>query len=180
MSPYGFNQQVVSHPGKRWEATVKISPFLRNKAEPWISFLLSLNGRVGTFLLSDPNCATPQGSASTAPGTPLVKGASQTGSSLIIDGAPLSATGYLKAGDYIQLGTGSGSKLHKVLVDANSDGTGQVTLDIWPTLRSSPADNDAVIVSGCVGKFRLKDPLTQWDINSMSIYGITFECMEAL
>ena len=178
-SPYTFKQQVISHPGQRWEASVEIAHHTKNTSEPWIDALMSLKGKTGTFLLSDPNCLTPMGSAKTTPGTPLVNGGSQTGSTLNVDGLPVSVSKYLKAGDYIQLGAGSSAKLHKVLVDVNSNGSGLATLEIWPNLRSSPADNDPIVVANCAGVFRLTDDVS-WDINSSSVYSIAFDCVEVL
>jgi hypothetical protein len=154
-SPFTLKQQVVAHTGQRWEAEVTIPPIKREQAEVWVSFLVSLQGVRGTFLLGDPANATPRGSASSAPGTPLVNGASQTGDSLTIDGCPASATGYLKAGDYIQLGGGSTATLHKVLQDVNTNGSGQATIDLWPYIRNAPSDNSTVVVSNAVGVFGL-------------------------
>lgn len=179
-SPFTFQQQVVAHPGQRWAASISLPPMKRQDAEYWIAFLLSLKGQIGTFLLGDPNCGTAQGSAKDTPGTPVVNGAGQTGDSLVIDGLPLSATGYLLPGDYIQLGTGSSTQLYKVLTQVNTDGSGGATLDIWPSLRSSPADNASVVVGNTKGRFRLKDNITQWSINEISSYGITFDCVEAI
>ncbi len=179
-SPFTLTTQVMQHQGSRWEASVTLPPMKRASAEEWIAFLISLNGAYGTFLLGDPLGATARGTASSAPGTPLVNGTSQTGSTLNIDGAPNSATGYLKAGDYIQLGSGSGSQLYKVLVDANSNGSGQVSLDIWPSLRSSPSDNATVTVSGAKGLFRLSSSDASFSIDNASVYGINFSAVEAL
>ena len=179
-SPFTLTQQVMQHQGSRWEANVTLPPMKRESAEEWIAFLISLNGQYGTFLLGDPLGATARGSASSSPGTPLVNGGSQTGTTLNIDGAPNSATGYLKAGDYIQLGSGSGTQLYKVLADANSNGSGQVSLDIWPSLRSSPSDNAAVTVASAKGLFRLSSSDASFSIDKASIYGITFAATEAL
>jgi len=179
-SPFTYSQQIVQHPGQRWKASVSLPPLRRDLMEPWVAFLLSLKGQYGTFLLNDPNCATPRGSAGVTPGTPVVMGAGQTGDELDIDGLPTSATGYLLAGDYIQLGTGSSATLHKVLADVNSNGSGEATLDIWPSLRSSPADNATVTLSSAKGVFRLANNIQQWEINNMSNYGITFDCVEAV
>lgn len=130
--------------------------------------------------MGDPNGATARGSASSSAGTPVVKGASQTGSSLIIDGVPASATGYLKAGDYISLGTGTSTRLYKVLDDANSNGSGEVTVEIFPDLRTSPADDATVTVASAKGTWRLTSNQTDWSIDTISLYGLTFACEEAL
>lgn len=179
-SPFTFQQQVVAHPGQRWAASISLPPMKRQDAESWVAFLISLKGQVGTFLLGDPNCKTARGSASVTPGTPLVKGAGQTGSSLIIDGLPISATGYLLPGDYIQLGSASSASLYKVLTQVDTNGSGEATLDIWPNLRTSPADNATVTVANTVGRFRLSSNTTQWGISEISSYGIAFDCVEAL
>ncbi len=177
VSPFTAAQQVYRYSGQYWEADVTLPPMKREVAEYWISFLLKLNGSYGTFLLGDPNGATARGVAT---GTPLVKGASQTGNELITDGWTSGVTGILKAGDYIQLGSGSTAKLHKVLDDVNSDGSGNATLTIFPDLRSSPADNAAIVVSSPKGVFRLSSTQAIWDVNEASIYGITFGAREAL
>lgn len=179
-SPFTYQQQVVAHPGQRWAASINLPSMKRQDAEAWVAFLISLKGQVGTFLLSDPNCKTARGSAGVTPGTPAVKGAGQTGNSLTIDGLPLSATGYLLPGDYIQLGSGSSSALYKVLTQVDTNGSGEATLDIWPNLRTSPADNATVVVADTVGRFRLSNSTTQWNINEISSYGISFDCVEAL
>jgi hypothetical protein len=179
-SPFTFKQQILQHQGSRWEATITLPPMQRANAETWISFLISLYGQYGTFLLGDPIGATARGSAATTPGTPLVNGASQTGNTLNIDGAPNSATGYLKAGDYIQLGSASTSQLYKVLADANSNGSGEVSVDIWPALRSSPTDNSTVVVSSAKGLFRLTTPESSFSIDTASFYGLAFAAVESL
>ena len=124
-SPFTYAQQIVKHQGERWSASVSLPPMLRDNAEPWVAFILSLKGQSGTFLLGDPNCKVPQGSAKTTMGTPLVNGGSQTGPTLNIDGLPTSVTGYLKAGDYIQLGASTTATLHKVLTDVDTNSSGQ-------------------------------------------------------
>lgn len=176
-SPFTAKQQVYKYTGQFWEAEISLPPMKRSEAEYWISFLLKLNGSYGTFLLGDPNGATARGVAT---GTPLVNGASQTGNELITDGWTTSTTGILKAGDYIQLGTGATAKLHKVLDDVNSDSSGNATITIWPDLRSAPSDNAAIVVSGAKGVFRLSTNQSDWDVNEASIYGMTFPAREAL
>ena len=179
-SPFTFSQQVVRHAGARWSATITIPPVKRSDSEYWNAFLLRLRGQFGTFLLGDPNAATPRGSAATTAGTPVVNGASQTGNELAIDGLPASATGYLKAGDYIQLGSGSTARLYKVLEDVDTNASGEATLNLWPDLRSSPADDAAVVVSNAKGLFRMATNDATWTINNAGFYSISFAAVEAL
>ena len=164
-SPFTFQQQIIQHPGQRWTASVTIPPVRRDLAEPWIAFLLSLNGPVGTFLLGDPNAKAPQGTATSA----TISGAAGSASPTI------TMTGTLLAGDYIQIGSGATATLHKVLVDRSGTGT----LEIWPALRSI-ASSATVTLTNTVGRFRLSGTQQSFGINNASVYGISFDCVEAL
>lgn len=177
MSPFTYKQQIHKHTGQRWEAEVQLPAMRRADAEEWIAFLLSMNGRSGTFLLGDPLGATARGALG---GSPVVNGAGQVGSTLSIDGCTPSVTGWLKAGDYIQLGTASTATLHKVLQDADSNVSGQVNLDLWPAIRTPPADGATVITSNCVGQFRLNSGEQDWSVSSASTFGVTFAAVEAI
>ena len=173
-SPFTGAQQVQKHQGQWWEFEAHLAPMARTNAEAWIAFLFSLNGMQGTFLLGDPLGSSPQGVGT---GTPLVKGASQTGNSLITDGWTASQTGILKAGDYFQLGTSSSSKLYKVLADANSDGSGDATFDIWPSINTAVANDSAITVSSAKGLFRLASNEMGFDLKQAQQYGIAFSAM---
>jgi len=177
MSPFTYKQQIHNHAGQRWEAEVQLPPMRYDKAEEWIAWLLSLNGRAGTFLMGDPNRCTARGALG---GTPLVNGAGQTGSSISIDGCSSNVTGWMKAGDYIQLGSASTATLHKVLQDADTNGNGEVTLDIWPNIISAPTNNASVITSNTVGRWRLNSGQQDWSVDNAAIYGITFACVQVV
>ena len=177
MSPFTYQQQAVAHAGQRWEVDVTLTSMNRADAEQWVAFLVSLRGRFGTFTLGDPVGASPRGSAG---GTPLVNGASQIGGTLNIDGCTTSQTGWLKAGDYIQLGTAGSATLHKVLADVDSNGSGQVAVDIWPYIRTAPSDNATVVVTNTIGRFRLASDEQNWSIRETALYGITFGGVEAI
>lgn len=177
MSPFTFAGQAQASSGQMWQADVTLPPMKREDAEKWIAWLVSLRGQFGTFNMGDPSAATPRGVAT---GTPRVNGASQTGEDLNIDGCTANVTGWLKAGDYIQLGSGATATLHKVLADVNTNASGETTLSLWPHIRSAPADNATVVVSDTVGRFRLASNESSWSVNEASIYGITFSAREAI
>jgi len=174
ISPYTSQAQVYQYQGQVWQMDVRLPPMRRAEAEDWIAFLLSLNGRYGTFTYGDPTSNVPRG---TVPGTPLVDGASQTGMVLHTKGWTAAQTGILLAGDYIQIGT----RLYRVLADADSDGSGLADLDIWPRLRTSPADNDAITTSNCTGTWRmLSDEMPFNPGGPNGFYDIQFSCVEAI
>jgi len=164
-SPFTYKQQVISHGGQKWEASVNIPSVHRDKASEWKAMLVGLKGQAGTFLLGDPDYATPQGTVSSC----VLSGDAGD------DNATVVMTGTLKAGDYIQLGSGSGSKLHQVLLDQDGDGT----IQIWPSLRSTYS-SATVVFNSPKGVFRLATNMTSWSINNASIYGISFEAVEAV
>lgn len=164
-SPFTYKQQIVSHGGQKWEASVSIPSVLRDKAAEWKAMLVGLKGQTGTFLLGDPDYDTPQGTVSSCT---LTGSAGDETVTVVM-------TGTLKAGDYIQLGAGSSARLHQVLLD--QDGSG--SLEIWPALRADYT-NATVTFNNPKGVFRLSTNLTSWSINNASAYGISFEAVEAL
>ena len=66
MSPFTYKQQTHSYDGQMWEADVTLPPMNRDDAESWVSFLMSLKGRAGTFLLYDPSAKSARGTATSA------------------------------------------------------------------------------------------------------------------
>jgi hypothetical protein len=127
--------------------------------------------------MGDPVNTQPRGVAS---GTPLVDGAGQTGNQLNTKGWTPNITGILRAGDWVQLGTGATSRLYKVLDDVNSNANGEATLTLFPNLRSSPANNAALTISSPKGVWRLAANDVGYDIQTGQFYGITLACVEAL
>jgi len=178
-SPFTYSTQVHAYSGQSWQADVTLPSIRRDLAEEWVAWLISLKGQLGTFYLGDPNAVTPRGSARNTD-TILVNGATSSGNTLAIDSAPASQTGYLKAGDYMQVGTGTSRQLFKVLADVNTNGSGQATVDIWPDVRTTIANNSAVTVENTKGIFRLASNEQGFSINEASFYGISFGAVEVL
>lgn len=80
-------------------------------------------------------------------GSPLVNGVGQTGSSLVIDGASINITNWLRQGDIIKLTTGP--VVFDVAGDVSTNGSGQATIPISPPIfvGDSPTDNSAVEIN---------------------------------
>ena len=177
VSPFTGQQVVYAHQLMLWSFELVLRRLPRADAEPWLAFIMALNGREGTFLFGDPHGQTPRGTASSTPGTPLVNGASQTGRTLAIDGCPNDATGYLELGDWIQLGSGSAARLYKNVTQADTNGSGEVTLDIWPRLYTSPGAGDPVTVSATEGVFRQQDNTPNINIDPEHFYNIRIRAL---
>lgn len=155
VSPYTGEQQVYEHSGKWWEAEAELPPLTPAEAAEWETFLHKCNGVRGTFLMGDPAKATPRGTAS---GSPTVSGAHAARvTSLTLATGVNNITNWLRAGDHLQIGSGSSSRLHENLSDANTNGSGAVTLDIWPPTREALAGGEAITLSSPKGVFRLSE-----------------------
>lgn len=174
-SPFTYAQQTQEHQGEAWEIQATINLLNREQAEEYNAFLLSLHGRLGTFTMEIPGSETARGIAT---GTPLVKGADQTGNVLETDGWTAGQTGILKAGDFIQLGSGSTTRLHKLVSDADSDGSGNATLTLVPKIKTAPSDNDPIVVSSPKGLFRLKSNSNPVSISPPNQHTISFAARE--
>lgn len=174
-SPFTYAQQVHVHSGKRWEASVSVTPAIRQYSEAWVAFLLSLRGRLGTFYLGDPNGATPRGAASNQSDTLTVGTQTAIGGDQIVISGATTATGYFLPGDYIQVG----NQLFKVLAAADSSAS-SVTVDVWPDVRSVISAGTSVVYNDAKGLFRLANNVSEWSIGNSSTYGINFEAVEVI
>lgn len=180
-SPFSLVTQTHKLAGEKWACSATLISLRRSDAEKWSAFLTGLEGRRGTFLMDDPVSNNTRGSAKTTPGTPVVDGNDQTGPSLDIRGAPTNSTGYLLAGDLIQLGSGGTTRMHKVLQNVDIDGSGEATIEIWPSIRTpSPTDGDTVTVDGAQCLMRLTTNEVEWQIGLAQFYRIEFKAEEVL
>ena len=181
-SPYTYAQQVYSYGNERWLASVTIPGVNRGVAEPWVAFLLSLRGPVGTFTLGDPLGATPAGAAKDYSDTITTSATASAGdTSLSLTGATVSITDYLKAGDYIQVGSGDSRTLHKVLSDVTSGAAGELAIvNMFPALRADVASGTSVSLFNTKGIFRLRRAVSSWTIQNADVYGISFEAIEVV
>lgn len=174
-SPFTLNQQVQDWGGDRWEADIELPPMVRADAEKWITFLVSLRGKKGTFYLGMMPAHLPQGSSNVA----LTFASGTVGQPSIT----LTAAGTCSfvAGDYYQQNHPDFARLYKILNSNSRTGSGNITLDIFPVLRSAiPVVGAAGTTQNPVGLFRLSSNKQQWDIKETQVYGLRFSCVEAL
>lgn len=150
----------------------------RANAEAWVAFLLSLYGAEGSFLMpADTVNTSPSGSWA---GSPKIKGAHAAGArTLAMDGFTPSAPNVAKRGDWLQVGSGSSSRLHKVLKDTNADGSGEASVEVWPSVRSALADDAAIVTSSPKGLFMLAGDF-EYSIEECIAYGLQFSAVEDL
>ena len=175
-SPFTFQTQVHQHQGEFWRTVISLPPMLRANANLWLSFLLQLRGRRGTFKIGDQDAKTITGVAT---GTIRVNGASQTGNQVALDGFTADRANVFKAGDYIQIG----SYLYMVIADVSANSSGEADVKIEPALRSSIEtinDDTTVVYSNTTTLMRLDTNELGWQTDKVSKYGISFSASEAL
>lgn len=136
-SAFGGSTQRISRTGSRWAYDVELPPMTAASALAWITAL----SETDTCILNIPEPGITIGS----PGTPLVNGGSQTGSSLVTDG--WTASYVIPQGKWLSVSVSSLLYLHVTTAAVTANGSGQATLSVFPPLRASPADNAALNVN---------------------------------
>lgn len=179
-SPFDLSQEIQQWAGQQWQIEFNLPPMLYVQAEQWLAFLGSLFGKYGTFLIGDYNRPTPQGAMS---GSPLGSGSNPPGlNSINLRGAALGVSNWAVAGDYIQWQVaGYKQRIHKVLQNAASDGSGNVSnLSIFPSVRETVPDGTVITVANCQGTFRLQENSVVWKVDKNKVYSISFKAKEAV
>lgn len=177
VSPFTGVGQFFDYNAGRWGMRITIPPVGRSDGQKWISFLAKLRGRVGTFQAGVPGHRDPLGSARETQGVPRVKGGTQQGLEILVDGMPASTYEYLADGDFIQIGV----RLYIVTARVNTNSSGEARINVWPWVEyAEHADGARVIVQNAKGLFRLRENIRSMDLPSFDTYGLILECEEAL
>lgn len=139
-SPLVASAQTIDRGGLKWSLVYNFSALRNADRADLMGTLAALRAQANRLrvpVYDNPN----RGAYG---GTPLVAGASQTGSSLDIDGCSNSITNWIRKGDYFSVIVNGEPELKMATADASSDGAGAITIAFEPRLRASP-DNNAVI-----------------------------------
>jgi len=136
---------------QRWAWELTMPPMSRADWQDLLGFLVAQDGQAERFSYpAPPPLNTPRGSA---PGTPVVDGAGQSGTTLATRGWTASQAGVLLRGDLFTIA--GDAKVYMVSADADSDAAGKASLSIRPRLLTSPVDGAALTVSGVSFQVRL-------------------------
>ena len=135
--------RAIQNMGRTWE---EVYPVLNASLATVRALFQALNQAIREGTLWDVQHLYWQTRLGAGGGTPLVNGASQTGSNLVIDGASPSITNWLRQGDIIQVA--GGQVVFDVAGDVNTNGSGQATIPISPPIfvGHSPANDAAVTI----------------------------------
>lgn len=146
-NPFSFQSYKQDWGGDRWIAQVAVQVRTEPQIAEWRAFLSALANGKGNFLLGDPNY---MGAKGWVDPSATVNGSGQAGTTVDLTGFQANAV-VLKAGDCFQIE----NRLYTALQDATSDGLGEVTVDIFPSLRGVPADGATVTFAKPKGLFRV-------------------------
>lgn len=157
--------QHAALPGDKWVFSLTFSNRGKQEARILNAFKTSMLGESGRFTMSPPDLDN-QGLGVSG----LVNGAGQTGRQVATDGWP-NNTAILKIGDYIQIG----NELKMVTADANSNGTGQATINFTPPLRKATVNNAIINASTPKAVFYLSGGTSgNWTVKAPYIYTTAF------
>lgn len=138
---HGLVRQVRSRGGHQWQIELFYGAMSRSSFAALWAFVNKQAGQYGVFDWSPGASFATQG---TGVGTPLVAGGSQSGTSLTTDGWGASQT-VMKAGDFFSVA--GDPKVYQLTADVTSNGSGQATMEFFPALRLTPADNAVIDIS---------------------------------
>ena len=126
--------------GQYWGLTATFPPMTRAQFNPIYAFVIAQRGRYETFTVVPPVLSTGLGAPA---GTPLMRGASQTGRTLATDGWNASIA-IFKAGDFLKIA--GNDKVYMVTADvtSNASTSADTPITIEPALVASPADDAAI------------------------------------
>ena len=169
-SPLTNAVQTTSRKGSLWRASLQFNNLSGADRKVLQAFVVKLNGQQHRFTLQD-HSHTLRGAGG---GTLRVKGGTQSGTTLVCDGATPSVNDYLRAGDYISFN----NELHMITEDTNSNSIGEVNLSIAPPIRKVPSDNIEVDYTAPVtGVFMLAGPAS-WDTQPGIFSSFNIEAVE--
>ena len=181
-SPHNRARQKQVNPfAEWWEVDIQLVAGTPATHREWTGYLAGLNSSEHTVLFGDASATTTLGTASGDSGVPLVNGAHAIGDKVLnVDGVPISAPLYLQRGDWIQLGAAATSRLYKVTADVASNGAGEIAIDIWPSLKAVPSDNDPLTINSCQGVFELEENSSvPWTVGGGGVISaISFKLVE--
>lgn len=160
--------QTRSVGSQRWTFTAKYNPMTRVEFQPVYAFVISQQGRAGSFSITPPVISDTSGSAS---GSLLVNGAHSVGDSTIdVDGI----TGDIKAGDFVKF---SG---HTKVYMVTADRSGAGSMSIEPPLLEAVADNEAVSYNSVAFTMKLANDVQEYSLSSNEYYTYEIDMVEVI
>ncbi len=171
LSPaFGGDESRIARLGSKWQMRFQLAAMTYADALAWTD----LETETDTVLLPVPQPGKSLGS----PGTPVVDGASQLGSTLNVRGC--SAAYSVFKGQWVSIVISSRRYLYRVTADATADGLGDIALPLRPLIRVAPADGDTVEIASPKIEGYVRDlPANAFDTNEAGhVPGLSFSIRE--
>jgi hypothetical protein len=176
-SPFDGTVQTLALPGARWEASVSWRTLSIADSRTLAAFISSLGGVAGRFFYGPVHAPR----RATGSGSPVINGASQTGSTLSTRGWSANAQAFL-VGDWLSYTDTTGRRrLHQVTANVTANSSGVASVPIAPALRRSGADGAAVTITAPTGVFMLaSDEEGQLSVRAPLLGAMTLNIVEAI
>ena len=184
-SPFNGATQVQAWPGADfWTGEITLPQMPVGTAATWSAFFGQLRGMLNVFPLGHPLFRHPQGSAL---GVPVVSGVNVAMSTFLgTRGWKANQFRALVAGDRLQIGATPANaslpglcRYHVALNDVNTDGNGNATIEVYPSLRETTIDGETLILNDPKGLFRLAENRRALLSTETRLTGMSFKIMEA-
>ncbi len=166
-SPLTGSVQTLDRGGYKWRAVLEYRNVTEDDRATLMTLIAQVRGqanRIRIQAFDDPARGTGGGTGGGNSAT--VNGAGQTGNSIDLDAADLSVTNWIRAGDYISLPVNGERELKMCTADADSDGSGLVTVEFEPALRDAATDGNLVRTAASSAKpkgiFLLENNANGW------------------
>jgi len=165
-SPLTNSVQTASRKGSLWKVGMSFDNLSGSQRAEMQAFLVKLNGQEHRFRVHDHSYVR----RGVGFGTLTINGADQGGANLVCLTTGLNIVGYVKAGDYVSFN----NELHMVTTDADSDASGNITIQIAPPIRKPTINAGTVDYTSPVSGVFMLSSNSGWntDVNLLSSFGI--------
>ncbi|WP_313004275.1 hypothetical protein [Brevundimonas sp.] len=164
---FGGAEQELLRKGTRYALTFSMPPMTYVQSMEWDD--LMAEGDTVLMRVFQPGLVIPN------PGTPMVKGAGQAGTSLVIDGLP---AGYvIRKGQFLSVVSAGQRFLYRAKASATANGSGEATVALRTMLRRPPNDNDVVEIAQPMIEGFVRD-LGEWAVGVERLVGLQFTVRE--
>jgi len=164
---FGGDEQDIQRKGSRYALTFAMPPMTYLTSMDWDD--LMSEGDTVLMRVFQP------GFDAGAPGTPLVNGASQSGTSLIVDG--LTPYYVIRKGQFLSVVTSGQHFLYRAASEVVAGSGGTATIPLRTMLRRSPANNDVVKIAEPMIEGFVRD-LGEYTVGANHLVGMQFTVRE--
>lgn len=171
-SPFTGKRQTRKRPYDLWSFSGSLMPLDEMDAGAMRSFLMQLAGQSNQFRLLIPGAKYPLSSYAGPQG--FVKGANQSGKSVVTDGWTPGAQ-ILADGDYFNIGF----ELKVCVGGVSADGNGNAVIHFEPPIRSIPGDNANIwVFAPFVVLSADSDDVARWNVKPPVRHGFKLTATE--